>query len=286
MTLCIGWIRSVGQSEEVCLIADSCFSGGQQFLAAPKLFPLNRNDCAIACAGYTGYSFPIVEHIMRSIEINQKLRDRASDISDMIHTIVDIANKCLYEEQDIQLTEDGSPEFSMIVAGYSWKLKRPYFKIISYDKNSKQMYAKDTQTIKGKPVAVIGDSNEINAVRKKIFDLLEHDLVPQGGDFDMQPLEVLMEYITNPQKRSIGGRPQMLKIYPFMKLLPVGFLHTNKEGKVLSYYGRPLLKYETFPYPIYDLEKKQFVYMKVNANEFVLQPELTKALNQFRQKKL
>jgi hypothetical protein len=280
MTLCIGWIRTVGQVEEVCLIADSCFTGGGQFLAAPKLFPLNRNDCAIACAGYTGYSFPIVEHIMRSIEINQKLRDRACDISDMIHAIVDIANKCLYEERDIQVTDDGSPEFSMIVAGYSWKFQRAYLKIISYDKQSKQMYAKDTQTIKGKPVAVIGD--QINAVRKKIFDLLERDSVPQNGDFDMQPLEVLMEYITNPKIRSIGGYPQMLKIYPFMNLLPIGFLHMNEGEKVISYYGRLLLKYETFPYPIYDLEKKQFVYMKINRDEFVLQPELTKPLTQFK----
>lgn len=71
-----------------------------------------------------------------------------------------------------------------------------------------------------------------------------------------------------------------------MNLLPIGFLHMNEGEKVISYYGRPLLKYETFPYPIYDLENKQFVYMKVNANEFVLQPELTKPLNQFKQPKL
>jgi hypothetical protein len=96
MTLCIGWVRRVGDYSEICIAADSCLSGGQRFLAAPKIFPLSRKDCAIACARATGYSFPIVEHIIRAIEINQKLRDRAGDVADLIHLIEDIANSCLH----------------------------------------------------------------------------------------------------------------------------------------------------------------------------------------------
>lgn len=279
MTLCVGWIRSVGDVEEVCLAADSCFSGGQRFHAAPKIFPLNRGDCALACSGDTTYSFPVVEHITRAIEINQKLRDRACDVTAIKHTIVDIANRCLFEEKENQ---SGEPNFQMIVAGYSWRLHRPFLEIVKYDKNAKLMRSETAPTIKGKPVAVIGDSERIMPARKRLFDMLEKDGIQQGGDLDMQPLNLLLEHINNPAIDTINGYPQMVKIYPFMKVLPIGFLIQEKGKSIISYYGRPLLKYETFPYPIYNLSSRKFVYMKKTVEEFQLEHEELKSLTMFR----
>lgn len=280
MTLCIGWIRSYNRGFEICLATDSLFTGGQTFCAAPKLFPLKRGDCALACAGETQYSFPVMEHIVRSIELNPKGYDRACDITDLKHYIVDVTNKCLFEERDRQDGSNG-PGFRFIIAGYSWKYQKPMFWIVSYQKHDKKMVADGVNTIKGKPVAVIGDC--VSSVRHKIFERLENDGVPKNGDFDMQPLEVLLDYINDKtdETRTIGGYLQMLKIYPFCKIMPVGFRYNKNDDYFITYYGRPLLKYETFPFPIYDVTSKKMMYMREISSEFVLEHEDTKKLSKF-----
>lgn len=270
MSLCIAWVRKTGQTEEVCVVSDSCVTGNQRFLAMPKLFPLKRGDCVIACAGDTTYSFPIVEHIVRLVEINKKLNDRALDLSDFIHTIVDMSNKVLHEETEKQ-SYLGGPNFSMIVAGYSWKLHKPILKEIKYCKKRHLMVTVTQKTIKKVPVAVIGDN--VKNIRKDIYDYLERDGVSDSGFVDFQPLEVLLNYINDPDIREIGGYPQMCKVYPFLKVLPWGFVQKKDNEQIISYLGRPILHYETLTCPIYDIENKRVLYMKVNNNYFKLYHE-------------
>jgi hypothetical protein len=90
---------------------------------------------------------------------------------------------------------------------------------------------------------------------------------------------VLSEYIKNPEITTVDGHLQMLKVYPFAQILPIGFYYPQEDR--IYYYGRPLLKYETFPYPIYDMKDKKFKYMKVNSKEFELVHEKTKPLKKF-----
>ncbi len=106
MTLCIAWVRKKSTTDEICVISDSCFTGGQRFLAAPKIFPLDRGDCVIACAGDTMYSFPVVEHLRQAFSLNKGLMDRSIDTTDLLHTIKDITNKVLFQETEKQV--DGS----------------------------------------------------------------------------------------------------------------------------------------------------------------------------------
>ncbi|MDE6693754.1 MAG: hypothetical protein K2K05_10255, partial [Muribaculaceae bacterium] len=259
------------------MTADSCFSGGQRFLAAPKLFPIGRGDYAIACAGSTQYSFPLVEHIQRAFALNRKLDDRATDITDVVHLLEDIVNRCLHEEiaPEYATYPGEGPRFSMIFAGFSWKKKQPILKILYFDWKKKKMRSSTPSTIKGYKIAVIGD--DVGGCRGKIHNRLEDDK-KKGKALDMQPLDILLDYISDTAYPSIGGYPQLIKIYPFSNILPFGFLHeidgstknckeylngTDQSGKhyFITYYGRPLLKYETFPYPILELKTKQIRYM-------------------------
>lgn len=302
MTLCIAWVRQANEKEEILMAADSCFSGGQRFLAAPKLFPTRRGDCAFACAGMTQYSFPIVEHILRAFDINQKLRDRASDITDVMHIIADIANKCLHEEiapEYASLPGDG-PGFSMIIAGYSWKKKKTVLRILSFDWSKMKMEICKVPTILGFQCAVIGDKEVIGPCRGRIHHKLYAD-IQEGSTLNMQPLDILLDYISDTAYTTIGGYPQLLKIYPFMNILPFGFLHRAEDnahdttnllrGKdengnqcFITYFGRPLLKYETFPYPIIDLRTKEvrYMYERKGETEFKLSHEEPQALTGFK----
>lgn len=266
------------------MAADNCFSGGQRFMAAPKVFPLPRKDCAIACAGDTNYSMPIVNHIVHAMEINKPLIDRSYDFLDVVHLVEDITNRCLYEEKEEQTNEEEGPGFTMILAGYSLQEKESRLFIISYNKHLKKMKANKAPTIMGTQVAVIGDYGLIQRVKCNIHQAFEKAGIKRGDAFGFQPLDVLQEYIDNPKITTVGGHLQMLKIYPFAQVLPIGFFYPDEKS--IFYFGRPLLRYETFPYPIYDVKERIFKYMKVNSKDFELVHEETKKLTKFKGREL
>lgn len=280
MTLCIGWIRKVKQAKELCLAADSCLSCGDRFHAAPKIFTLGRGDCAFACAGSTNYFYPIAEHIVRVVDLNLPVSDRAIDFTDLKHYILDVINKSLFEIKNVcgyDMKEDNGPDFSMLLCGYSWKLSDFMIYQISYDSRRRQMVAKKVGTTCGQPLGVIGDREHISQVRYRIYQELEG-----CRTMNMEPLKVLCEYLDNPQITTIGGYPQMVKIYPFMKVLPIGFVHkTANQAKLITYMGRPLLGYETFPYPMYNLETGKIEYMKKTTDEYNRIHEETNPLDVF-----
>ena len=279
MTIVIGWIRKKNQLNEVCLASDSCFTGGQEFLAAPKLFPLNRGDVAIGCAGVTTYSFPIIAHIVQAVNFNYGTQTRAIDISEFVHYIVDIANKILQEEKCKQDFMEG-PECQLIVAGFSWKLHKPYFKLIEYDRQLKRMVLSKVHNFSGTPVAVIGDLDY-----RKIYSLLESKIdihEKTTMELDLEPMDVILDLIDNTHYTGIGGRLQLLKIYPHLNTIPIGILRRKSGKEEISVFGRPLLNYETFPYPIYDLDNKVTLYMKETSEKFKRIPEKIDKLKSFK----
>lgn len=275
MSLCIGWIRKTGVAEEVVLASDSCFSGGQRFMAAPKLFTMNRGDFAIACAGSTTYSFSVIEHVRQALDCNGPISRRAYDLTEIIHHIVDITNETLlHEKEQIQFCDT---DFSMIIGGYSWKRKKAILQIIEYAPRKKMYYSHVVKTIKKSPVAVIGDRDAVMPARYAIFNRLEADEVKDGEPFDMQPLAVLMDFIKNPAYTTIDGVPQILKVYPFMNTMPIGVTCGNDSP--VYFFGRKLLEYETFPYQIYNLETGEKSYMKIIDEKYRRGPEIIPELN-------
>ncbi len=285
MTLCVGWIRKMKDTEEICLASDSMFSGGGSRLpVAPKLFPILRGDCAIACAGNTGYTMPLIEHINHAVEINGPIRDRAYDFLHFVHLVVDVVNSCLYQEKEIQENDRVGPDFSMILAGYSCKKRELLLYTIVFDNGLKKMVAKPAASIMGVPVAVIGDYDLISKVRYKIYKAFEDAGLKKGDTFGYEPLDVLTEYINDGTIDSVGGHLQMIKVHTYMNVQPIGFYYP--ETKRIYYYGRPLMTYETFPYLIYDVSDRSFKHMKVNASSFQLVHEKTNELTKFKKKEI
>lgn len=132
------------------------------------------------------------------------------------------------------------------------------------------------KTIKRTPFAVIGD--EVSAARRNIFLRLEADGIKDNGKVDMQPLDTLLEFINDDDIRSIGGVPQMAKVYPCLNTLPFGFLDEKRQ---LFHFGRPLMEYETYPYPIIDLNTREQVYMKGIKEGFERRPDRPEPLQNF-----
>ena len=268
------------------MIADSRFTCGDKIDGCPKLFPLERGDCAIACAGATEYSLPIAVHLQRSIALNVKSRTRAMDFFDLVHSVVGIANKCLHSVREAYPDEkDPGPGFQMMMAGFSVKENRYVIKIIEYDKKEDVMFAHKASHLMGQPFGIIGDHGEGDANYVKKYKNTLYISLADKTSVDMEPLDALMAFIKNPSANSIGGNPQMLKITKFLQILPYGFYHGEKDGHAqISYYGRNLLSYETFPYPIYDLKTKGVFYMKGVLDKFKRGHEEDKPLEVFKKK--
>lgn len=290
MTLCVSWIRRVGRTKELLIASDSLLNGGGDFIEAPKVFPLSRGDCAIACAGDTAYSFPIVTHILHSVDLNVKSKTRALDFTDLVHYIEELMNSCLATVKDPITDKDKGPDFQMLFVGYSAKLKDFKMIVYQYDKSRRIMKRKSVPTLKKNKVAVIGDQGvakkgELNLVsryRRQLFLQLDKEGVGDNDPIDMQPLDVLCDFISDNQYNTVGGHPQMLKICDFMSTLSYAVMEDNNPENIY-YMGRKLMNYETFPYPIYDLKSHESFYMKETKEEFKRKDQEIKKLNQFAQ---
>lgn len=288
MTLCVSWIRRAGRTKELMLAADSLLNGGGDFMEAPKIFPLKRGDCAIACAGDTAYTFPIVTHILQSIDLNVKNSTRAQDFVELVHYFEELMNSCLTTVINPVTNKDKGPDFQMLFVGYSAKLKDFKMVVFQYDKSRKIMKRRTEKTLKKNKVAVIGDkgatkkgeTNLVSLYRRELFLRLEADGIGDNGFIDMQPLDVLNSFIKENQYRTVSGHLQMLKICDFMSVLPYAIMEDNNPESIY-YMGRKLMNYETFPYPIYNLVEHNVFYMKETKEEFKRSNQEIAKLSQF-----
>ena len=60
----------------------------------------------------------------------------------------------------------------------------------------------------------------------------------------MEPLEVLVEFIRNEEYPTIGGPPQIVKIYRHSNYLPHNVYWPDRTSGVVTLFGRRLLVYE------------------------------------------
>ena len=72
---------------------------------------------------------------------------------------------------------------------------------------------------------------------------------------DMEPFEVLRDMTREEAYPSIGGPPQVVKVYRHMNSLPFGVYWPTRESGVKTLLGRPLLDYEIPGAPVIDPDR-------------------------------
>ena len=60
----------------------------------------------------------------------------------------------------------------------------------------------------------------------------------------MEPFEILRDMIRAGSHRTVGGPPQVVKVYPHMNCLQVGVYWPDRQSGQQTFMGRPLLPYE------------------------------------------
>jgi len=121
----------------------------------------------------------------------------------------------------------------------------------------------------------IGDRDDVNhewdAVRRARRRLRELLLERGGlpGPLDMEPFEVLVEIIREGRWDTIGGAPQLAKVYRHMNTQFFAVRWPDAQGQ-LTYGGRPILDYEEFDVPVLDPDEPQFHARGVREGDAVL----------------
>jgi hypothetical protein len=269
MTIAIAWIRTIRDCEELVFVTDSRLSGdGRNFDGCPKVMALPRGDCAIAFAGYTGHAYPMMQQLAFAIESHGPLQRGSLDLYALrshLLKILDSMSAQIASSDMLSAPEDVAPEANFIFGGYSWIKKQ--FEIWAFNFNRA---AGRFQAIPASWVSYLQTGNKIVKRRKEnLSNTISLGKIAFAGDqapcaeeqlaarlmlgcghsrlarLDMEPFEVVRDMLRKQDhSETIGGAPQVLKVYQYQKSAPLGVFWPNRESGVVHIQGRPCLGYE------------------------------------------
>lgn len=289
MTLTIAWVREDKSIQELVLAADSRLRSVGYWDGCPKLFPLARGDAVIGFAGDTMHAYPLLLQVRNAIDMSPRARSRQLDLHDLKGFVIRVMNH-MRAGEGFQL--DGSdriPSAAFLLAGYSWRKRVFRVWTIHYDHSIPGFTSRPATRWRRsgrKWIAFVGDdlfvdkeTKEVERARAEFLQLLDRRvrraerairfhviatakdqlgslLRERGklteGSFDMEPLEVLRDMIRGDHWDSIGGPPQVVKVYPHMNAVPFAVYWPDRASGRISVFGREVMAEERWEYPILD----------------------------------
>jgi hypothetical protein len=268
MTIAVAWVRTINGCEELVFVTDSRLSGdGRTFDACPKVMTLPRSDCAIAFAGYTGHAYPMMQQLALAIDAHAPLRRRSMDLPAMrSHAlkIFDSMSELILSSQRLSTPVSAAPEAEFLFGGYSWIKKKFEIWAIRYNVRDRRFVAEPAHwvcidnrseriVIRRRPdkadarclgkLAFAGDQAPL--AKEKLIERLARLLNANMPKFDWEPFEVVRDMLRDPHhSETIGGAPQIVKVYQYMDAAPLGVYWPKKSDGIVHLQGRPCLGYE------------------------------------------
>ncbi len=249
MTLVAAWVKHNKGSQELYVASDSRLSGGRAWDIGTKVLDLGRGDAVIAFAGQTANAYPLMLQLQSAVRMHPKVRSRAYDLTSLKGHVLRIFNAMWGSITNLpvgQMVPDPA-EVRFILAGYSWKYR--LFKIwtVYFHAPANEFRFREASTHKkkgggNKYFQFIGD--DAHLATERIYSILRERKRIEVRGMQMEPFEVLLEFIRDDSKPYIGGSPQIFKVYPHLNTLPYNVYWPNREAGAIAFGGRILLSYE------------------------------------------
>jgi hypothetical protein len=261
MTLSMAWIRTVNQVTELVFASDSRLRGGEAWDYGPKIFTLPRSDCLISFAGVTARAYPLILQMAHGIEFFPKSHNRSADITVAKGIAIDVLNQMREAIFDFPVgqTAAGDPEVSFIFGGFSWWLDRFVIWTLHYDREIDRFTFRPATSWGGgneaKKIAIVGNAKD--EAKERLIKLLKNRGKLNGDGFDMEPFEVLRDIIRDEVDPTIGGAPQVAKVYRYMRTQHFAVEWPQSADRPHAL-GRPAMDYEQFGLPIIDPDRPDF----------------------------
>jgi hypothetical protein len=271
MTIALAWVRTVGKCEELVFASDSRLCGDGRIIdVCQKAMTLPRSDCAVVFAGDTEDAYPLLQLMSSAIAAHAPLHRRSMDIRPLLaHTLKIFDGLANAIAESIPETE--IPKATFIFGGYSWVQKNFCLWRIQYSitkrafiaveakhfathRNARKIFtasrawARDTGCLYLGQFIAAGDQGEeaTHRLNRLIADRMaaREDCRRMRG-FDMEPFEVVCAMLRDPSKaRSIGGAPQLVKVYQYLESAPLAVYWPHRASGSICLSGRPILGYE------------------------------------------
>jgi hypothetical protein len=258
MTLAIAWVRKLANGgEELIIAADSRLGGGNRLDCCPKIMTLPRTDSAICFAGDTEFAYPLMLQLYLAIDAHSPSKDRSMDIHQMMKHALKVFNSMRDSVHDYAKGMD-IPQTSFILGGYSWVRKSFSIWLIHYKVKEMQFAIRPAEKWIGNFEKIVFAGDWAKVCETRLIKLLRerYKLTSSGSEskgFNLEPFEVLRDILRESKPEdTIGGPPQIIKVYQHMNTRPFAVYWPNKESKKISLLGRPLLSYENTDYWILD----------------------------------
>lgn len=249
MTLVAAWVRQHKGATELYVASDSRLNGGRAWDIGTKIFDLGRGDAVIAFAGWTHDAYPLMLQLQSAVRMHPKVAARAYDITQLKGHMLRIFNDMWHSIGSLPVgeKEPGPAEAQFILAGYSWRYGAFKIWTLGFHAKSKEFRWREASWHKGKGggnkyFAFIGDDYK-RATGRVYQKLTERNRVKSNG-LQMEPLEVLIEFIRDKKVHHVGGSPQIYKVYPHLNTLPFNFYWPSRSAGTIAFGGRMLLPYE------------------------------------------
>lgn len=257
MTLVAAWLRQNKTLRELVIASDSRISGSESWDACPKLMPLPRPATLMAMSGDAVEAYAFLIQAINTCRLLNGHETGQTDIAYLARKLRDVYGDSRRHVTDLDSGGKVSiPNLDVVLFGWSWRRLR--FEGYSYKFNKfGQLWMNDLQQLMPEgpyPIYLFGDAAP--TARRRLKALIDERGLPRPhrGDpeakrvaadafLDWEPLEVLLDVIGDRGVRTVGGTPQVTRIYQY------GDVETFvwRDGQGADYYGgRPVLQAERF----------------------------------------
>ncbi|CDO06791.1 hypothetical protein C1S82_31515 [Mycolicibacterium cosmeticum] len=258
MTLVAVWVRQNETLRELVAVADSRLSGGESWDKCPKLMPLPRPATAIAMSGEATAAYAFLIQATNLCLLLDGNRSGRTDIGYLARKLADVYADSRAGVSDLHsgATEPDVPELDVVLMGWSWRRLR--FEAYSYRYDGSgvlrmhplpELYPERAYGIyfagdaSSEARARLHRLKEVRGLPVPIAGHPEAEDMARDANLDWEPLEVLMDLIGDVTVRTVGGVPQLLRIYQYGET--ESFVWRTAEG-VDHFGGRPINDGERF----------------------------------------
>lgn len=226
MTLTVAWERTLPTGPELVFASDSRLRSEGAWDAGPKIFRLPRSDALLAFAGETIWAYPIVLQIIATIDANESSRRRYFGLA---------AARGLIMRSIEAMMQSGEPlaarineiELEFLFGGWGWREGRFQLWRIYWARGEGRLRHEPIEGSRTGRFRFIGTrdrGNEdpsmeaVGAAKIRLSERLrdKYGELPQYADLDLEPWEVLVEMLRSEDYPTIGGPPQLAKVYRYM----------------------------------------------------------------------
>jgi hypothetical protein len=282
MTITAAWVRTLKDCRELIVISDSRLNGGKKMDCGQKVHMLPRSDAFICFAGDTSWAYPLMHQVISAVSTYERSASRAQDIVELKSHVLKVFEG-LRETVHDAIGDEDIPSAEFLFGGYSWIRKKFMIWRIHFQKGMDAFEATPAKEWKGNAWIFAGDREHVEAAREKLGELMigrnraPHQV--ENFKFDWEPFEVIRDMLREVGKNqnlykqeSIGGAPQVLKIYEHLtsKYIAVKWAVPHSENSDGIYIcGRKILGYERSSLWILDpdtLQTSHPLYSKSDAD--------------------